>query len=175
MFHHQPQASGSFENPAELAALIRQTRRTTISDGACGGFPANDDRRFAKQSPTLAGTSAAEHFFRPYFASADAARETLLVAHVDARVRCIHLASYDGDQSGAEFPVRRILLDAAAIGSKGVVLAHNHPSGDARPSTSDRESTRRLAQACDAIDVVLLDHLLFAGEDVTSMRTIGLL
>jgi len=55
------------------------------------------------------------------------------------------------------------------------VIAHNHPSGDARPSDSDRRATRRLASAAEAIDCALLDHLVFGGDDCTSFRRIGLL
>ena len=59
--------------------------------------------------------------------------------------------------------------------SAGIVLAHNHPSGDARPSDSDCRATRRLATAAEALDCTLVDHLIFAGDDCTSLRRMGLL
>lgn len=121
----------------------------------------------------LAGVNASRAFFERCLDSG--VTETLWVAHVDEDARCIHLASYCGDSSAVEMPVREIIVDAAQLGSAGIVLAHNHPSGDARPSQSDTQATRRLATAAEALDLAVLDHLIFAGRDCTSMRRMGLL
>ena len=72
-------------------------------------------------------------------------------------------------------PVREIIVDAARLGSTGLVLAHNHPGGDARPSKADCRATRKLARAAEALDLAVLDHLIFAGQDCSSMRRMGLL
>ena len=48
-------------------------------------------------------------------------------------------------------------------------------SGDASPSAADRALTKRLARALDALGVQLFDHLVLAGERVTSFRALGLL
>ena len=66
-------------------------------------------------------------------------------------------------------------MSAARLGSAGIVLAHNHASGDTRPSGRDARATRRLATVAEALDVTVLDHLIFAGADCTSMRRMGLL
>jgi len=129
------------------------------------------------ESPAhLKGFQAARRFFASCFGSADRSRERLWVAHVDARARCIYLDSYDGDSSSIGLPVRAIIADAAKLGTAGLILAHNHPGGDPTPSRSDCLATRTLAQACDAVKVVILDHLVFAnGEECRSMRRMGLL
>jgi DNA repair protein RadC len=59
--------------------------------------------------------------------------------------------------------------------SAGILLAHNHPSGILRPSDSDCRLTRQLATVADALDSALLDHLIFAGGDCLSFRSLGLL
>jgi len=123
----------------------------------------------------LNGQESARCFFSSYLSSGTGARERLWVAHVDAAARCLHVESYDGDPQSVELPVRHIIVDAARLGSAGIVLAHNHPCGDARPSRADCNSTRRLARACEAIDLAILDHLIFAGEECRSMRRMGLL
>jgi DNA repair protein RadC len=123
----------------------------------------------------LDGLAAAREFFAGCLADTDPARESLWVAHVDEQARCVHLSRHTGDESGAAFPLRQIIADAAAHRSAGIVLAHNHPSGDARPSDSDCRSTRRLATAAEAIDCAVLDHLVFAGAECTSFRTLGYL
>ena len=123
----------------------------------------------------LDGLAAAKAFFAGCLAESNPARESLWVAHVDDRALCLHVTCHEGDETGARFPLRDIIADAAKHGSAGLVIAHNHPSGDARPSESDRRATRRLASAAEALDCTLLDHLVFGGDDCTSFRRIGLL
>jgi DNA repair protein RadC len=123
----------------------------------------------------LDGLAAARNFFAGCLAEEDPRRESLWVAHVDEQARCLHVSCHDGDETGAAFPIRDIILDAAEHGSAGIVLAHNHPSGDPRPSDSDCRATRRLATAAEAIDCAVLDHLVFAGNECTSLRRLGYL
>jgi DNA repair protein RadC len=133
--------------------------------------------RYQRAEPPLKldGLAGAKAFFAGCFLESDPARECLWVAHVDEQARCVHLSRHDGDESGAAFPLGAIIADAAKHRSAGIVLAHNHPSGDARPSESDERATRRLASAAEALDCTLLDHLVFAGDDFTSFRRSGLL
>lgn len=124
---------------------------------------------------TLDGERAARDFFTRCFRDADPLREWLFVAHVDDQARCLHLSHHDGDENAADFPLKAIIADAARHGSAGIVLAHNHPSGDSRPSVADCRTTRRLASAAEALDCTILDHLIFAGSGCTSLRRLGYL
>ena len=123
----------------------------------------------------LDGLEAARSFFAGCFADADSGIETLWVAHVDDQARCVRLARYAGDDLSAPFPLRSIIADAAVHRSAGLLLAHNHPSGDPTPSSQDCESTKRLALAAQALDCAVVDHLVFAGSKCTSLRRMGLL
>jgi DNA repair protein RadC len=123
----------------------------------------------------LDGLAAARQFFAGCMADGDPTRENLWVAHVDDQARCVHLTRHSGNEAGAHFPIREIIADAAEHGSAGIVLAHNHPSGDARPSDSDCRATRRLATAAEALDCAVLDHLIFGDRDCTSLRKLGYL
>ena len=128
------------------------------------------------ESPALLnGHEAARRFFASCFESSNHAGERLWVAHVDNGARCLHVECYDGEPESVEMPIRQIIVDAARYGSTGVVLAHNHPSGDARPSNADCRATRKLARAAEALDLSILDHLIFSGSDCNSMRRLGLL
>ena len=133
--------------------------------------------RFQRAEPPLKidGLAAARDFFAGCFAESDPRRETLWVAHLDDQARCLHVTSHEGDETGASFPLRQIIVDAAQHGSAGIVLAHNHPSGDMTPSESDKRSTRKLAAATEALDCAVLDHLVFAGSDCASFRQLGYL
>ena len=124
---------------------------------------------------TIEGLDAARNFFAGCISDSNPHQEHLFVAHLDGESRCLHLSRFAGDETGAEFPIREIVADAAAHGSAGIVLAHNHPSGDARPSDADKRVTRRLAAAAEALDCAVLDHLVFGGRDVSSLRQLGYL
>ena len=131
--------------------------------------------RRAETPLTLGGLNAAKAFFAGCLADTNPMRESLWVAHVDESARCLHLSHYAGAEAETLFPLRSIVADAAEHGSAGIILAHNHPSGDPRPSDSDCRATRRLATAAEALDCMILDHLVFAGSECTSFRQLGLL
>ena len=117
----------------------------------------------------------AADLFGPLFADS-AQGERLAVAHLDAARRLIDLATIDQSAPGhVDLPVRRIVEDALRLGSAGLVVAHNHPSGDAQPSWDDVESTRELAETGARLGIRLHDHLIFAGEESCSLRALGLL
>lgn len=129
----------------------------------------------AEQPLKLDGPEAARTFFAGCFAESGQHRESLWVAHVDREANCLHVSRHDGDEAGAGFPIRSIVADAALFGSAGILLAHNHPSGDPTPSEPDCRATRRLASVAEAMDCVLIDHMIFAGQQCTSFRSLGLL
>ena len=133
--------------------------------------------RYQRVEPplTIDGPASARLFFSRCLAEQDPTSESLWVAHVDDQSRCVHVSSHEGDTCGVDFPLRDIILDAARHGSAGIVLAHNHPSGDPRPSDSDFQATRRLAAAAEALDCTVLDHLVFGGAECTSLRGLGYL
>ena len=127
------------------------------------------------ESLRLNGLAPARRFFAGLLAECDPRREHLWVAHLDEDARCIHLSRYDGSDGAAPMPVREVVAEAAIHGTAGIILAHNHPSGDATPSAHDRALTRRLALVGEAMDVAVLDHLVLAGPKCSSMRSMGLL
>ena len=62
---------------------------------------------------------------------------------------------------------------ALKVDASTVILAHNHPGGVAVPSNDDVQTTMRVMQALSNVDVVLLDHLIFADGDYISMVESG--
>ncbi len=123
----------------------------------------------------LYGLEPARQFFTGCLADSDPSLEHLWVAHVDDDAYCLHLSRHDGSAYGADVPMREIVEDALRHCSRGLILAHNHPSGDPNPSASDRRITRRLVVVGEAMDVAILDHLVLAGGECRSMRQMGLL
>ena len=133
--------------------------------------------RYQRAEPPLKldGLDAARSFFAGCFAETDPERETLWVAHLDREANCLHVSRHEGDCCGVTFPLRSIVINTALHDSAAILLAHNHPSGDARPSEADLSATRRLATTAQALGCRLVDHLVFAGQECTSLRALGYL
>nr|WP_246347137.1 JAB domain-containing protein [Sphingomonas jinjuensis] len=99
----------------------------------------------------------------------------MAVAYLDPEWRLLALRHVGGERDHLALPIRSILRDVLAWEAARVVVAHNHPSGDAEPSDGDRAGTRQLAQLLRAIDVTLVDHLVIGAGVVTSLRMRGAL
>ena len=106
---------------------------------------------------------------------AGATGELLAIAYLDTAGRLLALDVTETAADSVALPIRSIVGRALALDARGLVVAHNHPSGDSSPSLADITGTRRLALTCAAIDIRLYDHLIVAGEDCTSFRLEGLL
>lgn len=71
--------------------------------------------------------------------------------------------------------VREIVRRALDLGAAGLVVVHNHPSGDSTPSQSDIVLTRRLAEAAGLMGLRLHDHLVVSAASYVSFRAEGLI
>lgn len=70
---------------------------------------------------------------------------------------------------------REVFRAAIAEAAAGIIVAHNHPSGDPSPSAEDRAVTRQLADAGRLLDLPLYDHVILAGDRFFSFASEGLL
>lgn len=78
-----------------------------------------------------------------------------------------------GGISGTVVDVRIILSVALKCNASGIILVHNHPSGNMTPSESDKKITRKLYQACDLLEIVLIDHFIVCKEKFYSFKQDG--
>lgn len=102
--------------------------------------------------------------------------EALLVACLDKDGRVLGLARVtSGSDRRVEGRIRDVIVYALSCQAESLILAHNHPSGDIRPSRTDLETTRRLGQVCRVLSIRLQDHLILSGKAWSSMRCLGLL
>lgn len=98
------------------------------------------------------------------------------VVYIDrARRFCGEAGFGPGSTASLVLDPRTILADGFRLGAHGMILAHNHPSGDCRPSRADREATHRLVWVGRMVDLYVLDHLIVTPLAVYSMRQGGLL
>lgn len=81
------------------------------------------------------------------------------------------LGSYQlskGGLTGTLVDVRLLLRKALEMGAVAVILAHNHPSGNLKPSKADRQITRKIVKAAATMDVKVLDHLILSDSEYYS-------
>ena len=71
--------------------------------------------------------------------------------------------------------VREVINGALKHHAKAVILVHNHPSGEREPSRADIDMTAELNTALALVTVTPHDHLIVAGQDVVSFKSLGLL
>ncbi len=111
-------------------------------------------------------------FFRDKLSSLE--REVFVAAMLDTRHRLIDYAElFFGTIDGAEVHPREVAKLALQLNAAAVIVAHNHPSGEAAPSAADRAVTARLKQALALVDVRLLDHIIVGGKQSLSMAAGG--
>src|SRR5207249_2057129 len=70
---------------------------------------------------------------------------------------------------------REVFRAAIAEAAAGIIVVHNHPSGDPTPSADDRSVTRQLVDAGRLLDVPVYDHVIVAGDRYVSFAEAGLL
>jgi len=78
-----------------------------------------------------------------------------------------------GGLVGTAVDLRELLRHALLAQATNVILCHNHPSGNLRPSKEDDELTRRAAEACKTMGIKFLDHLIVADNNYFSYTEQG--
>jgi DNA repair protein RadC len=88
-----------------------------------------------------------------------------------------HIICIDTDTIGSinqtTVDIKSIIRKALNIGCQAIIIAHNHPSGNKTPSEADRRMTKKLKQACDLLDISLLDHVICTDSEYYSFADNG--
>ena len=92
-------------------------------------------------------------------------RNTLIADEVQQRGTINHTPAYP----------REVVRRALELGAHGVILVHNHPTGDPSPSRDDIHVTKEVARAASAVGMVLHDHLIIGRGQTVSFKALGLL
>jgi DNA repair protein RadC len=105
--------------------------------------------------------------------------------HAIERVRVLHLNSRNmlirdelmskGSVDEAALYVREVIRRAIDLGSAGIILVHNHPSGDPSPSRADIDLTRNIAEAGKRLGIAVHDHIVIGTQGHASLRSMGLI
>ncbi len=120
--------------------------------------------------PTIADCG---RYLMPFFYQLT--NETVFLLCLDAKCKVLACEKVgEGSVNSAGVPIRRVVEMALKANATSVILAHNHPSGLAIPSSEDIQTTKRLALALAAVEIGLVDHIVVADDEWTSLRQSGL-
>ncbi len=158
-----PQSAGKLKDEGLRAALVAAF--------ALGERSAMEPLRRGK-----AYTSSQDS--RGYFEQRLGAKETEVFAalFLDTRHRLIEYRElFFGTVDATNVYIREVLRIAMSLNSAAIVLCHNHPSGNSRPSHADIEITKSIKSVLQLVDVRVLDHIVVTANTSTSMMELGLL
>ncbi len=92
-------------------------------------------------------------------------QEHFLVAYLNRFNRVLGVLLHStGGLTGTIADVRLIFGTALKAAASGIIISHNHPSGQLKPSVKDKEITTRIRDAGDLLDIKLLDHIIVGHE-----------
>ena len=122
----------------------------------------------------LRSSSEAFNVLKPLFADEDDV-EKMFFIFMDQKNQIISIENlFKGSIAGSAIYPREILKRIIRVKANGIVMVHNHPSGDPYPSNEDKSITLRVMLATSAIDVGVLDHIII-GESYYSMADEGII
>jgi DNA repair protein RadC len=103
-------------------------------------------------------------------------REVFMALFLDGQYRVISAeVLFRGTLTQTAVHPREVARAALRLNAAAVILAHNHPSGNAAPSAADISLTVKLKATLELIDVGVLDHLIIAGNQVYSLASSALM
>ena len=101
-------------------------------------------------------------------------KEKLVAISVDAKLKIITFEVVSiGSVSAISVRPFELLRTSVVVNASGLILVHNHPSGDPAPSTEDEQLTKSIAKLCDEGGITLHDHIVIGQDDYYSFSNEG--
>lgn len=110
------------------------------------------------------------------FPEYDKGRENMFCLYLNVKnaLICAELTAQGTIDSAIIYP-REVIRKALIVNSAGIILIHNHPSGDSTPSADDKKLTARIKEAAKFFDITLLDHVIIGEGSHYSFQYNGIL
>ena len=151
--------NGVGDAAAQLIRLVPQVARRCLMSRSA-------------QIEILDTTSKCGQYLLPYFHGES--EEVVYLLCLDAKCKALDcVLIHRGGVNVASIAARKVVKAALDANATSVVLAHNHPSGIAVPSSEDVQTTCRVAMALNAVEIQLADHIVVADGDYVSMVQSG--
>ena len=101
--------------------------------------------------------------------------EKMLTLYMDAQNKVICIQIMSGTVNQAVVYPREVIRHALLAGSSAIIMVHNHPSGEVRPSEADIRLTKHIQEAAKYLDVLVHDHIIIGDNKFFSFREEGLM
>jgi len=128
-------------------------------------------------SDTVTSSSVASEIFKRFIGKNKIeTQELVAVAYLNTANKVLGVYVHSiGSISSASVDVRLVLAGALQMGAVGLILCHNHPSGNLKPSEADKTMTKQLIKATSYHNINVLDHIIITKESHFSFAENGLL
>ena len=137
----------------QLVAIMEMVRRILIQKAAAEPLIDNASKAYEHLRPRCEGLEV-EKFW------------TLCLNRKNHLIKCVACTS--GTVSASLAHPREVFREAIRLNASAIIIAHNHPSGDPTPSTSDINLTRKLSEASKVLEIPLLDHIIVGKPSETN-------
>lgn len=128
----------------------------------------------SKDDIKLDNPKAAADFLNEYADAAELPNEKTWLFCFDGSLRLLGFSELtQGVHDQTVFDLKRTMQIALMTGACAISVAHNHPSGTMMPSGDDLATTKRINEACNLMDLRLLDHVIVGYTGYYSMREHG--
>lgn len=130
-----------------------------------------------RERPVVTTSSISHEIFRNHWdANKIDLQEQFKILLLNARNSCLGIAEIGtGGINYCLADTRLVFTTALKANASGILLAHNHPSGNLKPSSTDIELTKRMANIGDMLNIKILDHLILTSSDYLSFSDKGLM
>ncbi len=119
------------------------------------------------QPPIIKSSIDAYHYLLPVFKDLDHEEFHVLILSRSNQIKSSVLIS-KGGLSGTVADGKLIFKKALELSAAAIILCHNHPSGNLKPSQADRVLTKKIKEFGQLIDLPVLDHIIFTDNDYFS-------
>lgn len=140
---------------AQIQAVVELARRLTIPD--------------TKERYQIITPADAANLVMADMSHLD--HEELRVICLDTKNRVVaNIRLYQGTLNSSVLRAAEIFRPAITRNCAGIIICHNHPSGDPKPSPEDEQVTRQLVEAAKLFEIDLVDHLIIGNHRFTSLK-----
>ena len=128
----------------------------------------------AREKPLAGSPRAVFDFLRQSLGGMQ--KEVFQVIYLNSANKIIEAEElFQGTVDRSAIHPREVIAAALKHNATRLIFAHNHPGGSLRPSSEDKEITGRLKNACSAVGIEVLDHIIVTGDGYFSMAEQGLI
>jgi len=160
------------ENPAKYDVYVDNTFGIEKQEEILYMAKAILEKRFRTTKEFFKNPSQVKQFLTLKLAELE--YEVFSVMFLDNRHRLIKYEQmFRGTIDGASVYQREIVKRALELNSAAIIISHNHPSGNPTPSFEDEILTNRIKEACNLLEIRLLDHIVVGKEGAVSLAEGG--